>query len=216
MSIAIEAVSWWETKGHGCDFPMYAYFISSNAFDLPLNGWRPECVVHDTDPFQLLSRISLLPDGQSKWAWASEMLCLYSLHELSEITFPHTEHLMQTRRAHCSIYLLANVSIWLFHGKHLCARHTLCQLEWMRYFTYSVFYLPVWLIVMICVHIAQYSACQWMNVTWDINENCTSERSRKKIRNQRHFKWFNMNNEKWYMINVRYKIWTIYIEILSP
>ena len=40
---------------------MYSYLNSLNAFDLPLNVWPPECVVHDTDPHQLLSSICYLP-----------------------------------------------------------------------------------------------------------------------------------------------------------
>ena len=86
MSIAIDAGSWWQMRGHRCDFPMYACFISPNALDLSLNGWQPECVVHDTDPFQLLRIISLLPDGQSRRAWVSVMLSLYSAWTFSLLT----------------------------------------------------------------------------------------------------------------------------------
>ena len=40
---------------------MYSYLNSLNAFDLPLNVWPPECVVHDTDPHQLLRSNCYLP-----------------------------------------------------------------------------------------------------------------------------------------------------------
>ena len=86
MSIASDAVARWGTWGHRCDFLMHIYLIFPNANDLPLNVWPPECVFHDTYPFQLLRSISLLPDGQSRWAWASEMLWFISCmnSELSE------------------------------------------------------------------------------------------------------------------------------------
>ena len=48
-------------KGHSCDFPMYTFLISLNAFDPPLNDWLSECVHHDTDPFQLLRSNRCLP-----------------------------------------------------------------------------------------------------------------------------------------------------------
>ena len=48
-------------RGHRCDFLMYIYLISLNAFDLHLNAGPPECVVQDTDPHQLLRSISYPP-----------------------------------------------------------------------------------------------------------------------------------------------------------
>ena len=63
MSIASEAVAGWGTWGHRCDFLMHIYLISLNANDLPLNVWPPECVFHDTYPFQLLRRNCCLPMG---------------------------------------------------------------------------------------------------------------------------------------------------------
>ena len=40
---------------------MYSYLIFPNAFDLFLNAWPPECVVHDTDPVQTTELQLFLP-----------------------------------------------------------------------------------------------------------------------------------------------------------
>ena len=48
-------------RGHRCDFLMYSYLNSLNAFDLHLNAGPPECVVQDTDPHQLLRSICYPP-----------------------------------------------------------------------------------------------------------------------------------------------------------
>ena len=58
----------WENWGISGDFLKYDYLIPLNAYDLSINVFQPECVVYDTDPLKLLRSISLLPDGQSRWA----------------------------------------------------------------------------------------------------------------------------------------------------
>ena len=40
---------------------MYSYLIFPNAFDLFLNVWPPECLVHDTDPVQTTELQLFLP-----------------------------------------------------------------------------------------------------------------------------------------------------------
>ena len=60
-------------KGHSCDFPMYTFLISSNAFDPSLNDWLSECVHHDTDPFQLL-RSNHSSRWTEKWATVLDTL----------------------------------------------------------------------------------------------------------------------------------------------
>ena len=82
------------------------------------------------------------PDGQSKQAWASEMLCLSTSHELSEIISHHTEHLMQT------------LAVLLFTAQWNCQQMYITVL-WdtsMR----SIFYQPMWMNVVLCI----FNTCQ--------------------------------------------------------
>ena len=68
---------------------MYIYLIFLKAFDLPFNVWHPECVVHDTNPFQLLRSISFLPMNRVGWHECLKSWNLYfALSELSEIPSP--------------------------------------------------------------------------------------------------------------------------------
>ena len=68
---------------------MYIYLIFLKAFDLPFNVWHPECVVHDTNPFQLLRSISFLPMNRVGWHECLKGWDLYfALSELSEIPSP--------------------------------------------------------------------------------------------------------------------------------
>ena len=84
MSIAIDAVSWWQMRGHRWDFLMYSYLNSLNAFDLPLNVWPPECVVHDTDPHQLLRSNCYLP-MDSLVGMSIGGVKIYTWHELETL-----------------------------------------------------------------------------------------------------------------------------------
>ena len=59
--IASEAGARWENWGISGDFLKYVYSIPLNAYDLSINVFQPECVEHDTNPFQLLRSISFLP-----------------------------------------------------------------------------------------------------------------------------------------------------------
>ena len=79
--IASDAVAEWGTWGHRCDFLMHIYLIFPNANDLPLNVWPPECVFHDTYPFQLLRRNCCLPMG-SVVGNSIEWVDIYTSHEL--------------------------------------------------------------------------------------------------------------------------------------
>ena len=60
---------------------MYIYLISLNAFDLHLNVWPPECVVHDTDPPQLLRSNCYLP-MDSLVGMSIEEVNIYTWHDL--------------------------------------------------------------------------------------------------------------------------------------
>ena len=59
---------------------MHIYLISLNAFDLPLNVWPPECVFHDTDPFQLLRSNFHLPMDSVVGMSIGEVM-IYTSHE---------------------------------------------------------------------------------------------------------------------------------------
>ena len=54
-----------------------------NAFDLHLNVWPPECVVHDTDPPQLLRSNCYLP-MDSLVGMSIEWVNVYTWHDLSQ------------------------------------------------------------------------------------------------------------------------------------
>ena len=86
--IASDAVAEWGTWGYRCDFLMHIYLIFLNAFDLPLNVWPPECVVHDTDPLQLLRSNCCLPMG-SLVGMSIEGVKIYTSHEL--VTTEHCD-----------------------------------------------------------------------------------------------------------------------------
>ena len=65
-------VSGWGMRGHRCDFLMYIYFtISLNAFDLHLNVWPPECVVHDTDPPQFVCISLPMNTARMYYVWST-------------------------------------------------------------------------------------------------------------------------------------------------
>ena len=59
---------------------MHIYLISLNANDLPLNVWPPECVFHDTDPFQLLRSNFHLPMDSVVGNGIGEVI-IYTSHE---------------------------------------------------------------------------------------------------------------------------------------
>ena len=67
-----------KTWGHRCDSLIHIYLISSNAFDLYLNVWPPECVFHDTYPIRLL-RSNYSSRWTVWWVTVSEGL-KFSLH----------------------------------------------------------------------------------------------------------------------------------------
>ena len=63
---------------------MYSYLNSLNAFDLPLNAWPPECVVHDTDPHHLLRSNCYLPMDSLVGMSIGEVK-IYTRHELETL-----------------------------------------------------------------------------------------------------------------------------------
>ena len=78
--IASDAVAEWGTWGYRCDFLMHIYLIFLNAFDLPLNVWPPECVFHDTYPYQLLRSNCCLP-MDSVVGMSIGKVMIYTSHE---------------------------------------------------------------------------------------------------------------------------------------
>ena len=120
MSIAIDAVSWWQMRGHRWDFLMYSYLNSLNAFDLPLNVWPPECVVHDTDPHQLLRSNCYLPMdslvgmsiGEVKIYTWHELETLHLSVKLLSLTLSPSHNITSIAHLDSNVYISTLGTIW--------------------------------------------------------------------------------------------------------
>ena len=106
-------------RGHRCDFLMYIYLISLNAFDLHLNVWPPECVVHDTDPPQLLRSNCYLP-MDSLVGMSIEEVNIYTWHDLIHAVTISTTDCLQKICFLWPLYVLDRGSIRHFFSQNFC------------------------------------------------------------------------------------------------
>ena len=112
-------------KGHSCDFPMYTFLISLNAFDPPLNDWLSECVHHDTDPFQLLRSNRCLPMDRIVGNSIGYVM-IYTPHELWYSHLCTSELLPTIIESGVHIYSLVYTVHTYFQAWHIGKNNHLC------------------------------------------------------------------------------------------
>ena len=127
------------------------------------------------------------PDGQSKQAWVSEMFYLSISHELSEIVSFHS----------LSELVMRTLAVILFTAQSNCQQIYITALLWDTYI-YALDSLPFWVNVLLCIiPVRDQHMVPTNMIEYGIWKQRTGERSKKKLTNNGHFKWFNMN--KWYL-----------------